>query len=526
MNQRRLFLGCFFAMIATAFGFVIRGGLLEDWKHIFNLSSEQQGMINGAGLYPFAISIILFSLIVDKIGYGTSMIFAFIGHVAATIITVTATSFEMLYIGTFIYALANGVVEAVVNPVVATMSGKNKTHWLNVLHAGWPGGLVLGGLLSIGVLTGGKDLPLPWHTLIWQWQVGLMLVPTILYGLVLIGQRFPVQERVAAGVSYMTMLREFGWVSSYIVFFLLVAGINQILNVAKVPTISIGLQAAIAIVPTVIYAIFVRAPGRPIFIFMLLIMFLLATTELGTDSWISNIMQTVLGSQSKGLMFLIYTSAIMFILRFFAGPIVHKLSPLGLLAVCAAIACGGLFWLSQAGAAWGMLLLAATFYGCGKSFFWPTTLGIVAEQYPRGGALMLNAMGGVGMLAVGVIGGPAIGTIIDHRFNVEMRQRDVALHDAIMITKPGLFGGQDVALDPAKYDKLDAAQKKIVDPITLEAKQGMLGIVAILPGIMFVCYLILLGYFRSKGGYEAQVISGHSAQDEQFTGGVAGAMEA
>ena len=113
-------------------------------------------MIQGAGLYPFAISIILFSLIVDKIGYGTSMIFAFVGHVAATIITVTATSFEMLYIGTFIYALANGVVEAVVNPVVATMSGKNKTHWLNVLHAGWPGGLVLGGLLSIGVLTGRK----------------------------------------------------------------------------------------------------------------------------------------------------------------------------------------------------------------------------------------------------------------------------------------------------------------------------------------------------------------------------------
>jgi MFS family permease len=525
MNQRRLFLGCFFAMIATAFGFIIRGGLLDDWKQLYNLSSEQQGIIQGAGLYPFAISIILFSLIVDKIGYGTSMVFAFIGHVAATIITVTAHSFEALYIGTFIYSLANGIVEAVVNPVVATMSGKNKTHWLNVLHAGWPGGLVLGGLLSIGVLLGGKDLHLPWNTQIWQWQMGLMLVPTLLYGIVLIGQRFPVQERVAAGVSYKSMLQEFGWASSYIVFFLLVAGINQILNVAHVETISIGWQAAIAIVPTVIYAIFIRSFGRPIFVFMLLIMFLLATTELGTDGWISNIMQTVLGTQTSGLLFLIYTSAIMFILRFFAGPIVHKLSPLGLLCVCSAIACGGLFWLSHAGTAWVMLLLAATFYGCGKSFFWPTTLGIVSEQYPRGGALMLNAMGGVGMLAVGVIGVPAIGTIIDHRFDVEMRAQNAPLHDEIVKTKEGLFG-QVVALDPAKYDKLDAAQKKIVDPVILRSKQGMLGVVAILPAIMFVCYLILLGYFRTKGGYEAQVISGHSAVDERFTGGVPGPMEA
>src|SRR5215471_19192329 len=130
--QRRLFLGCFFAMVATAFGFAVRGAVLGDWEGQFHLSEEQKGIISGVGTYPFAISIILFSLIVDKIGYGTAMVFAFLGHIVSTIATIFAPSFEVLYLATFLYALSNGMVESVINPVVATVYKDNKTHWLNV----------------------------------------------------------------------------------------------------------------------------------------------------------------------------------------------------------------------------------------------------------------------------------------------------------------------------------------------------------------------------------------------------------
>src|SRR5688572_709703 len=175
-RQQRLFLGCFLALVATAFGFVVRGAVLEDWAKEFELTEEQKGIIQGVGLYPFAISIILFSLIIDRIGYGTAMVFAFVGHLASTLLTIFAPNFTVLYVATFIYALANGTVEAVINPVVATVYRKNKTHWLNVLHAGWPGGLVLAGLLSIAVLwISNNGITLPGR--IWQWQMTVLLIP-------------------------------------------------------------------------------------------------------------------------------------------------------------------------------------------------------------------------------------------------------------------------------------------------------------------------------------------------------------
>ncbi|HEY2881912.1 MAG TPA: MFS transporter [Pirellulales bacterium] len=523
LNRNRLFFGCFMALVATAFGFAVRGAILKTWGMQFSLSEEQKGIIQGVGLYPFAISIILVSLIVDKIGYGTAMVLAFLGHVISTIVTLSANSFEMLYVGTFIFALANGAVEAVVNPVVATMYDKDKTRWLNALHAGWPGGLVLGGLLAIAMTASGSALSgLPGK--LWQWQMALVLLPTVAYGIVLFGQKFPIQERVAAGVSYFDMLTEFGWGSCFVVSFFLIGGINQILVVAGVPTMAMWMQAAIAIIPAVLFGAYVKKFGRPMFVFMLLIMILLATTELGTDSWISDIMQGVLNSETKGVLFLVYTSTIMFILRFFAGPIVHKLSPLGLLALCAAVASAGLLWLANAGAAVGILLMAATLYGFGKTFFWPTTLGVVAEQYPRGGALMLNAMGGMGMIAVGVLGSPLIGTVQDISLNSMLKEKYPAIQASIMKEEPGLFGMKTV-VDQSKLTALPEAEQKQVKEITAESNQGALAKIAILPAAMCVCYLILLAYFKSKGGYEAQVLTGHAAHDAEYTGGTEGPGE-
>ena len=260
MNRSRLFTGCVVALVATSFGFAVRAAILGQWRAEFNLSQEQIGYLLGAGLFPFAISIILFSLIIDRLGNGVSMAIAFTLHVASALITLAAPffladpgaspeavlagqrhGFALLYIGTFVFALGNGTVEAVVNPVTATLYDREKTKYLNILHAGWPGGLVLGGLVAIAVsFVDPARVP----GSLWQWQVGLVLVPTLAYGLMVFGQRFPVQERVAANVPYIDMLREFGAGSCFVVCFFLVAGLNQILVVAGVPTVGLLTQLA------------------------------------------------------------------------------------------------------------------------------------------------------------------------------------------------------------------------------------------------------------------------------------------
>jgi MFS family permease len=517
MNQQRLFLGCFTALVATAFGFAVRSNIQELWQKEFQLSNEQVGYLGGVGLYPFAISIILLSLIIDKIGYGRAMGFAFFAHLASAVLTLFAKSFEMLYFATFLYALANGAVEAVINPVVATVYDKNKTHWLNILHAGWPGGLVIGGLLSVGIA---RLMP----TAGWQYQMAIVFLPTILYGVLLFGQKFPVQERVAAGVTYLDMLKEFGWGSAYICSFLLIAGINQILLVAKIPALSMMWTAVAAIVPAVLFGIYVKSFGRPLFVLLLLVMMMLATTELGTDGWMPTIIGAILQNAEHGALFLVYTSFIMFVLRFFAGPIVHRISPLGLLAMCAAIAAIGLTWLSMAGTAALTLFLAATFYAFGKTFFWPTTLGVISEQFPKGGALMLNAISGVGMIAVGTLGGPGIGFVQDQDAAAIVRAEDETLATKVLSTKPGLFGDVE-AIDQTKVAGLTPEEKTRVTAIDARSKQSTLGKIALLPTIMCVIYIGLIVYFQSKGGYQAEVLIGHGAEDKKFTGGLKAPME-
>lgn len=526
-QSRRLFLGCFTGLVATAFGFAVRNSpeVMDSWATRFELSEEQVGMIIGVGTYPFAISIIILSLVIDRIGYGRAMTFAFAGHFLSALLTIFAPNFIVLYFATFIYALANGAVEAVINPVVATIHKDNKTHWLNILHAGWPGGLVLGGILSIVVMKAGGSLgsSLPGH--LWQWQMALVMLPILSYGYLLFGMPFPQQERVEAGVSYKEMLREFGWGSAYIVTFLIVMGISQMLVAFGLPRLSLTAALLLSIAPAAIFAFYVRSFGRPMFIFLMLIMFLLATTELGTDGWIQNIMASVLKNKITGAWFLIYTSSIMFILRFFAGPIVHRISPLGLLAASAAVATIGLYWLGTARPVVGVLFAAATLYGFGKTFFWPTTLGVVSEQYPKGGALLLNAISGVGMIAVGTIGGPAIGTMQDRDFTAAVAQALPETQPQLLKAEKGLFFAYD-AIDQKKVkEQPEEVQEQILE-IQGQTKQRALAKIAVLPAIMFVCYLILIVYFRSRGGYKAQVLTGHAAEDEKFTGGVAGAMEA
>ena len=247
--------------------------------------------------------------------------------------------------------------------------------------------------------------------------------------------------------------------------------------------------------------------------FLIIIMMPLATTEIGTDGWISSLMEEpMLAAGHHPGWVLVYTSAIMMVLRFFAGAIVHKISPLGLLASCAALAVVGLTWLSKTnGATMGIIFAAATLYAVGKTFFWPTMLGVTSEQCPKGGALTLNAMGGIGMLAVGILGFPFIGYLQETTATAKLQASEPALYQSV--TKDGKYLISEYkAIDPEKVVAItDEATQVAIKEAKTAGQFSALGKMAIFPGFMLVCYLALIAYFRGKGGYKPVQLAGPSA---------------
>lgn len=490
----KLFYACFIALVTTAFGFILRALILPQWGNDFNLTQTQLGEIAGVGLWPFAISIVLFSLVIDKIGYKTAMIFAVICHITSAVLTIFASGYWMLYIGSFICAIGNGTVEAVVNPVVATMFPKQKIKWLSMLHAGWAGGLVLGGILALmlGVNTR------------WEYKIALILIPTIAYALMMIARKFPLNERVQAGVSYKEMLQEVGAGGALIIVALIVFQLGAVFGWSNTTNIILTLLI------TGGFGYYTRSFGQPLFIVLLLIMIPLATTELGTDSWITDLMtpeMNKIGFQAGWV--LVYTSAIMFVLRFFAGPISHKFSSPGLLAICSGIAAIGLYMMSFSTGS--MILLAATIYGLGKSFFWPAMLGMVSEQFPKGGALTLNITGGLGMIAAGVIGAGILGFIqdksIDQKIAAYDSRNNTAVHSTYITEEKTSFFGDYKALDQTKLAKASAGEQLTVTTIRDAAKKEALRYIVVFPLVMLVSFILLILYFRSKGGYKAVLLS-------------------
>ena len=229
----------------------------------------------------------------------------------------------------------------------------------------------------------------------------------------------------------------------------------------------------------------------------------LATTELGTDGAISGLMEEPMKEAGyNGLWVLIYTSAIMMVLRFwFAGPIVEKLGPLGLLATSAVLAIAGLYLLSTASGLTAIFIFA-TLYGFGKTFFWPTTLGVVSEQCPKGGALTLNAIAGIGMLAVGILGGPVIGKMTEDSIKVSVEEATSAETYEKISNDSTYFLGDYTAVDATKVGDLPEEEKATVQESIQSGKQGSLASVAIFPVFMLACYIALIFYFRGKGGYK------------------------
>ena len=516
-GDKLLFWGCFVALITTAFAFITRAFLVNVptlWPAAFGLDAVQGQELFGAGIWPFAISIIVFSLIIDRIGYKVAMVFSFVCYATYAALAFKAhgvvtgvegealagaqkEAYSFLYIGSVILGLGNGTVEAFINPVVATMFHKEKTKWLNILHAGWPGGLVIGGLLTLFF---GEQAASDWRILIY-----LIAIPAVIFLIMLIKAKFPVNERVASGTSYKEMLAEFGFVGAFLACGLIFGQLGQVFGWG------LGLTLVLTVAASIAYGVYCRSVGRPILIFLCLIMMPLATTELGTDGAITGIMEEPMKAAGNDpLWVLIYTSAIMAVLRFwFAGPIVKKLTPIGLLILSASLAIVGLFLLSSA-TGLAMIFIFATLYAFGKTFFWPTMLGVVSEQCPKGGALTLNAIAGIGMLTVGVVGGPLIGKMQEDSAKNAI---EASVYSQIS-TESSYILGDYTAVDAAKVEALGETAAKETNEKIKVAKQGALADITVFPIIMLVGYIVLALYFKSRGGYKAETIGSAATPSE------------
>ncbi len=484
----KLFWACFVALVATSFFFGMRSVVVPELQQDFNLSGAETGRILGVGLWPFAFSIILFSLIIDKIGYKISAYFAIIAHTLAvigTLVAVAQKSADLLYWSTFLVAIANGTVEAFINPVVATVFNKEKSKWLNILHAGWPAGLALGG--AAGLLLGYSNVGL-------MTKFGVCLIPVIFYALLIMPCHFPKQERVAAGVTYRDMLREVGALGFFLIAWLVVMGIGQMMNTSFPLALSLGIAAAVAIGAFV----YTQSLGNMMFFIILLSMPFLATTELGTDAWMADLLSADL-PKLAGWVF-VFVSIIMTILRFYAGPIVHKFSPIGLLVISAALAVLGLLFLGMAPAS--LMVVAAVVYAFGKTFLWSTTLGVVSEQFPKGGALTLNGVSAVGVLGMGILGTPLMGLYLDKGIDADLKANEPALYANVDGGARETMFGASPSLKMDVVETLEGEEKeKVFQTINANKKQAFVRQAA-LPAVMLVIYLGLFFYFKSRGGYK------------------------
>lgn len=509
-NAKRLLWAGFMAILAAGVGFAIRGGIFDNWQEAYGFTAAQLGAIGGAGFSGFCFGIIIGGVVVDKIGYGKLVGLALICHLLSAFVTFGASSpdnaYNFLFWGMFIFAFANGTLEAVANPLVATLFPNNRTHYLNILHASWPAGMVLGSMAG-WVLDDKMKLD-------WKIQLSLYLVPTLIYGLMFFKQKFPQSEAAEKGASFVQMFKSVGILGALVACYLLALFFGDIAK-SIAPDQAKLIGYAIGGVLLIVTGVLTRFSLGSILLFVLFVTHaLVGAVELGTDGWIQNITGNLFTSEQGKVLF-IWTSSIMFGLRFCAHFIESKLklSPIGLLLVCSIIACVGLFMASNM-SSFTMALLALGIYALGKTFFWPTMLAVIGDRYPQTGAVAMSIMGGIGMLSAGLIGGPGLGYCKDRFAGEELKKADEALYAEYKSSKPSTFlniaatetygidGGKLGEVKKIDEDKRTPAQSLVIKSDQL-GDRHTLKTDAFIPMTMAAIYLLLLIYFKSIGGYRA-----------------------
>jgi MFS family permease len=423
-HRDRLFLASCIALIATAMSFAIRGNLIGPLGEQFQLTKEQLGWVIGTAFWGFTLAMVIGGPLCDVVGMRVLLFLASVGHAVGIILTIFASGFWTLFLSTLAIGLANGFVEAACNPLIATLYPDEKIKRLNLFHVWFPGGIVIGGLIAYAV----DQLGLGGKAHGWQIQMATMLIPLVIYSFLFSREKFPATERVAAGISTGDMFKEC---------------------------------------------------LRPFFLLFVICMCMTAVTELGPGQWIPNILTVTTGA--AGILFLVWQNGLMAVGRMFAGQLVHRVSPSGILLGSAILSAIGLYALSQARNA-GMAWVAVTIFAVGVCFFWPTMLGNISERFPKSGPLGLAIMGGVGMLASNFAQ-----PIIGHRYD------EVAAQAAGMTLEAYRAAGGKV-------------------PVEALAQGGSAGLqqLVILPIVLIVIFGVVYALDKSRGGYQKEVL----AQDQ------------
>ena len=362
MNRQRLFVTSCISIGTAAMVFAIRGDIAGPMTAAFHITNEQMGLVFSPAFWAFTLAIFISGNLVDVVGMRVMHVLSalsFIGGVTLVLLAPrpeapVASLFDhpgtmLLFAGFFLFGLSHGLVEGVINPLIATIYPTEKTKKIVAVHAWWPAGLIIGGLLTLALSR--------YFGASWQVRLSMILIPALSYLLLALSIPYPETERVTSNISTAEMWRQ---------------------------------------------------TARPLFLILFVCMWMTAAVEIGPDQWFPRVMGALVPQLNpeagSGVLFLVYTAGLMFALRMWGSAVTHK-SPLGTLIVSSVLAGVGLYWLggldqrSSAAAA----MAAATLFGVGKTFLWPTMLGVTAELFPRGGALLLSLMGGAGMLSVGLV---------------------------------------------------------------------------------------------------------------------------
>jgi MFS family permease len=395
MEKKKLFIASCISIGTAAMVFAIRGDVAGPMSAAFHITNEQMGLVFSPAFFAFTIAIFLSGNLVDVIGmrilHALSAL-CFIGGVALVILAPHPTEpvvslfdnlgTSLLFIGFFLMGFSHGLVEGVINPLIAAIYPTEKTKKIVACHAWWPAGLIAGGLAAVAMT---KFFNAPW-----QLKLMLIAVPATVYLVMALSMKYPQSERVTSNVSTADMWKE---------------------------------------------------ATRPLFLLLFVCMWMTAATEMGPDQWFPRVMGALVPQLSpeagSGVLFLVYTAGLMFVIRMWGSAVSHK-SPLGTLMVSSALAGIGLYWLGSLDSSTSAVvaLTAATIFGIGKTFLWPTMVGVTSELFPRGGPLLLSLMGGAGMLSVGLVL-PVMGAQMD-KYDPGSALRMVAALGAILTV---IFGG-------------------------------------------------------------------------------------
>ena len=510
----------FLALMAAGVGFVFRALVPAVWGLEFGISDGQVGVLLGAGLWPIAIMMILFSLVVDKIGYKRSIFIAFIFQTLSVFLTLYVNSYDGMWWACFFAGVGHGVVEAVINPLCVSVFRDEKTKAMNILHASWPAGIVFGGTIFLLLYMGDSSGSLTWVDSKTAWL--FMLLPTIAYAVMFsICKKFPIDERVENNISFAEMYREFGGLgASLVITFIgyeLFSQLNLFNSGFAGSYTRLIISLSVGILSGSIFGFIIKAKGKLMFFFICLLMIPLATAEIATDGWIQNLMKPTMGKYAGWA--LVFSAFIMMALRFFAGIPLRYTGPLGLLLVSSIFSIVGLFALSYAS---GIVVLAAfIIYAIGQTFYWPSVLGFVAERFPKGGALTLNTVSAIGLLTVGIFGFPFLGAVQDHYNAKGIMQANPELVQIIksenrqfgskpIINDTNLFGIPYTTIKTNAYiEQPELSVKEIskINDILSETGRKTLRVAAWLPIIMAIGFSLILLWFKKNGGYKPVILS-------------------